>query len=55
MNGRSIPLGTLVSFWMHRHLVATRHIPFPLAVHSGCIGIGMIKKSASCLEEMRGS
>jgi hypothetical protein len=53
MNECSIPFGILVSFWMHRRLVATRHVPFPLAVHFGCIG--MIKKSASCLEEMRDS
>lgn len=52
MNERSIPFGILVSFWMHRRLVATCHVPFSSAVHFGCIG--MIK-SASCLEEMRDS
>jgi hypothetical protein len=30
MNDRStIPFGILVSFWMHRRLLAPRHVPFP--------------------------
>lgn len=49
MNECYIPFGTIVSFWMHRRLVATlaHHVPFPLAVHFGCIGIGKVKKKCA--------